>query len=377
VLNLKQPDASLLPQLSTPIVGRIISPKAIAANLNLALTDQGAGTTGYKVVSFTNPGANATFIVERAPGFKYWDPKMWRVKRFEIYCGILNTTSAIAGIKTGAYDYTNMSFATTDETKQAMAGTTGFTVERFNALRVTHLDLNEAVFPDVKVRTAIFNALDFVTLSKSGAMPGLECSDPNANEVLFKGEPGYVKNFKSPLDYSPARQAAAKALLTPLKLNFDLWYRSARADTQAQAEFVQRGLAAVGVTVNLKSLPSAQLAVAYTGGTLPAMLYAINAYADPANMLNQLYGAQQGGAQKSFATKVKPLLDEINAQPIGSAARAQKFTDFNKFVLDQAWVDPFCAGGFSNVRKNNLRGTLDMPQQWTVQNIMRTVYVVK
>jgi peptide/nickel transport system substrate-binding protein len=377
VLNLAQPDSSLLSVLATPISGRIISPKAITANTSLALSDQGAGTTGYKVVSFTAPGANAKIIFERAPGFKYWDPKMWQVKRFEITCGVNDATTAYAGIKTGAYDYINANFATSADLKTALSGVPNVAVIPFNSKRFQHFDLNETVFPDVNVRKAIMQSLDFVTLSKSGAIPGLGCEDPVANEIVFNDEPGYVKNFKSALDYSAARQAAAKSLLTPLHLNFDVYYRSARADAQAEGEFIKQQLAAVGVTVNLKALASAQLAAAYTAGTIPAMVYAINSYADPANMLTQLYGAQQGGAQKSFSTKVKPMLDAINALPLGSKARADKLAAFNKFATDQAWVDPFCAGGSSNAAATKIHGIPDEPQQWTTQFIPRTWYVVK
>jgi peptide/nickel transport system substrate-binding protein len=357
VLHLTQPDSSLLFSLATPIVG--------------------AGTTGYKVVSFAPPGASAKLIVERAPGFKYWDPKMWRIKRFEVQCGVLDGPTAMNGLKTGAFDYIYAGFITTTDVKTGLAGATNLQILPFGALRFQSFVLNQTTFPDVKVRTAIMQSLDLTTLAKSGAIPGLECTDPAGNQVLFSNDPGYVKGFKSPLDYSAKAQAAAAAVLIPLHLNFDLWYRSARADTQAEAEFVQQALKAVGVTVNLKSMPSTQLQAAFSAGALPAMLYAISSAADPTNFLNTLMGSSQGGAGPSFTTVVKPKLDEINAQPVGSAARAQKLTALNKFLLDQAWVRPFCTGGFSVAAVKTLHGIPDMPYQWTVQSIPRSWYFLK
>jgi peptide/nickel transport system substrate-binding protein len=379
VLHLTQPDSSLLFTLATPFSGRVVSPKAIAAKTNLTLSDQGAGSTGYKVVSFANPGANAKLIVERVPGFKYWDPKMWRVKRYEITCGVLEPSGQVTGAKSGSFDYVNANALTPAELKTGVAGAANVTVVPFGGFRYQDFSLNQTMFPDVKVRTAIMQSIDFVSLSKSGAIPGLDCSFATQNQILLPGSPGYVKNFKSPLDYSAKAKAAAATLLMPLHLNFDLYYRSARADAQAQAEFVQAQLKDVGVTVNLKVLPSAQLGTQYVSGLLPAMLFALNSGADSGTHLNTLLGpsAGHGAAGPAFTSQVKPKIDEINALPAGSEARAQKLAEVNKFVADQAWWRPFCGAGYAVAVKTSLRGVTDMPMQWTTQNFPRTLYVVK
>jgi peptide/nickel transport system substrate-binding protein len=375
VLKLSHPDATLLSTLAAPYAGRMISAKALAANLSLVTSDQGAGSTGYKVVSWTNPGSSGVLIVERAPGFKYWDPKMWRVKRFELHCGVTDATTLLNGIKTNAYQVITGNPITTKDLQSALVGTNAKAIP-FGAEKLEFLALYpKGPLASVAVRTALFQAIDLTTLSKSGGIPGLDCTYPAHNQLVFPSDPGYVKTgFKSPLDYN---QQAAAAVLRPLNLNFVLNFRSARADAQAEAEFIQAQLKAVGVTVTLTAMPSAQLGLAYASGALQAMTYAGTGSADPVNGFNNLFGAARGSAGPAFATDVKPKMDAANALPSGSATRAKALTELDTFLLSQAWVRPYCVGSFSNAATNNVRGVADMPLQFVNQIYGRTMYVVK
>jgi peptide/nickel transport system substrate-binding protein len=377
VLHMKQPDSTILSTLGTPLAGFMISGKAIADKTNLSLSDQGAGSIGYKVVSLVNPGATETVIVERAPGFKYWDPKMWRVKRFEIHCGVTDATVKINGLKTGAFDLITGDAIRDADMKSAFTGSPNIKVYPFGAQNFQELDFApKGPLADVAVRTALYQAIDLTTLSKSGAIPGLNCPTKAAPQLFFPNDPGYVKGaFKSPLAYD---KAAAEKVLRPLNLNFDLYLRSANAAAQAEAEYVQAQLKLVGVTVTLKAMPATALGVAYRSGTIQAMLYATAGNADPTKVFTTVFSlSSHGAALGAFATDVQPKLDAINALAAGSTARAKALTDLQHFLLSSAWSQLFCPNGFSLAAVKNLKGIPDSPWQWALQPVGRPWYVVK
>jgi peptide/nickel transport system substrate-binding protein len=376
VLHMKQPDSTILTTLATPQAGYMISAKAIADKVNLSSSDMGAGSTGYKVVSFTNPGATETVIVERAPGYKYWDPKMWRVKRFELRCGVTDATVKINGLKTGAFDLVTGDGITNADMKTAFASSSNLQVIPFGAQNFQELAFApKGPLADVAVRTALFQAVDLTTLAKSGAIPGLNCSTKPAPQLFFPNDPGYVKGaFKSPLEYD---KAAAEKVLRPLNLNFELTIRAANAASTAEGEYVQAQLKAVGVNVTIRAVPATQMNVAYRSGQLQAMLYATAGNADPTKVFTTVFGPNHGTALSAFATDVQPKLDAVNAFAAGSAARSKALSDLQRFLLSQAWAELFCPNGFSVAAVKNLKGVPDSPFQWALQPVGRSWYVVK
>jgi ABC-type transport system substrate-binding protein len=327
------------------------------------------------VVSYTQPGPVGKLIVERAPGYKYWDPKMWRVKRFEINCGVTDTNTAASGLTTGAFDFISGNIFNKAGLKAALLGTKNKAVP-FAGENIQFMALYpKGPFADVKVRTALFQALDLATLTNAGGLPGSACITPDTGQLLYPFDAGYVKTgFKSPLDFN---KTAAEAVLRPLNLNFQLDYRSGRADAQAEAEFVQSSLKAVGVTVTLRAQGAGPLGSAYAAGTLQAMLYAATASADAVSPINNMFGTARGGAGPAFDADVKPKLDAVNALPLGSSARAKAITELQAYLLSQAWVKTFCVNKFDNAASPKLHKLEDMPLQFTIQNYMRPVYVLK
>ncbi|WP_063055300.1 ABC transporter family substrate-binding protein [Nocardia salmonicida] len=238
------------------------------------------------------------------------NPKWWgnTPKLDTITFAVLDYSARMAALQNNELDAASISGI--EEVKTA-AGSPGLVVRRAPSTTYSHFTFNGApgaILEDPQLRVAISKAIDRQTIANARQNGLVEKPEPLNNHIFMKGQKGYQDN-SAPLSYDPA--AAAK-MLDDLgwKLNGDVREKDGRklelTDVMYQqdawvqiATIAQQNLAAVGVKLNIRTVPGNGLfkdvvdpgnfdivQFSWTGGILPlGVLPQVYAY-DPNNRLS-------------------------------------------------------------------------------------------
>ncbi|MFE5475544.1 ABC transporter family substrate-binding protein [Nocardia sp. NPDC056541] len=238
------------------------------------------------------------------------NPKWWgnTPKLDTITFAVLDYSARMAALQNNELDAASISGI--EEVKTA-AGSPGLVVRRAPSTTYSHFTFNGApgaILEDPQLRVAISKAIDRQTIANARQNGLVEKPEPLNNHIFMKGQKGYQDN-SAPLSYDPA--AAAK-MLDDLgwKLNGEVREKNGRklelTDVMYQqdawvqiATIAQQNLAAVGVKLNIRTVPGNGLfkdvvdpgnfdivQFSWSGGILPlGVLPQIYAY-DPNNRLS-------------------------------------------------------------------------------------------
>ncbi|WP_278260802.1 ABC transporter family substrate-binding protein [Nocardia sp. AG03] len=238
------------------------------------------------------------------------NPKWWgnTPKLDSVTFAVLDYSARIAALQNNELDAATVSGI--DEIKTA-AGSPGLVVRRAPSPKFSHFTFNGApgaILEDPQLRIAISKAIDREGIAKATQHGVVENPQPLNNHIFLKGQKGYQDNAAA-VSYDPA--AAAK-MLDDLgwKLNGDVREKDGRKleikdvmyqqDAWVQiAQIAQQNLAAVGVKLNIQTVPGNGLFTdvvdpgnfdivqfTWSGGILPlGVLPQVYAY-DPNNRLS-------------------------------------------------------------------------------------------
>ncbi len=370
-LQLSRPDATLLTTLANPNQGTgfIASYKVLESGVDLSLSDRGAGSTPYRVVSF-NPGV--TFVIERPAGQRpYWQKGMWTPKRYEV-SNVPDPQAQINGLQTGAFDIATPLVAPVSQAKTQL---TGVKYVAWNNEFYRHFTMFEKAPLDKKeVRVAVAQAIDFATFAKSGAIPDNPCKAIN-NQFFAPGTAGYIAGYKSPIKYNPE---AAKKVLTGLGLKFTITIPSGLPPEQAEAEYVQQQLAKYGVTVTIVATPAAD-AHARAGAvnkTEDAIITGIGGAGDPIGSTAAPVTLWRTWASVTSNAEANAKLQAANLLPLGSNERAKAIEEYNRWGMENAFSVPICMRQLYAGVRSNIDGYADSPQMWGNNVYLRAIKVM-
>jgi peptide/nickel transport system substrate-binding protein len=243
-LNMAQPDASLLTTLANR-AGAMISPAAFDKDLS----QEEAGAGPYTLKSFTS---GASYRYERFED--YWDPTAAGAAELEIRLQA-DANSRLNAVRSGETDITTINAVQYEEAQgidglvvTANPGTT------YNQLL---LNRNRSHFADLKVRQALYHAIDrqgicdalmfgLCDLSVQPIIPGHWAESPTRPADFYAYDP------------DKARELLAEAGL-PDGFSFTLMTPAGLAPYPEIAEILQAQLAEVGIEAELVPVEPAQM----------------------------------------------------------------------------------------------------------------------
>lgn len=245
-INLKQPNAEFLRRLSQGGFGSAMmgSPAGImkAGNDNFAAAPVGTGP-----FKFVERVFGERIVLARNPD--YWDAKRKPAYERLIFRPIVEVAAREQALVTGAVDM----IATPSPDSTEFLQKQGFKLVTGDVptIMLTWLNFHEKPLQDVRVRRALSMAID-----RDGLANKLRRGQATpAYTILNVGGPGYDANYRCGA-YDPKR---AKELLTEagypngFKTRMD-WTTGGAGDvnTVADAEWIQRNLAAVGIDASIE-----------------------------------------------------------------------------------------------------------------------------
>lgn len=354
VVTLKAPNNAFLHYAACPWQMFAVSPTAVeknAAGTDLAqqwLKTHDAGTGPYVMKEFV-PGSHYT--LEAFPD--YWgDKPAFKEVRIDI-------TPSLATQKLqldqGAYDLCSKGFAIPDVL--AYKKNSDFKViTSFGAsVMVMWMNISAGIFADKNMRKAMMTALDRKSIVDT-AFSGLTDVEKNYwPEDMF---PAGLAPFSTDVNPAPLKALVAKL---PTKKVDMAWVTSYGAPAQQVAELCQTQLAALGLEVAIRSMPSAQ---------------EFDLVNQPANKRPDLMIAGIGGdalhldtaARIFLRTGAKPLnffayanktLDDLMDQAIQQPTddkMNQVYLEMTKLIEDEALWVPFCRTPYNFIAHNYIDG---------------------
>ena len=218
---------------------------------------------------------NRTVLIE--PDENWWGdaPFLDQV----LFTTIEDPSATATSFQNGQLDVIETTVAATYTVVEPMIGN-GATLRRAAGPNWTHITLNGVegrALNDVAVRQAIHKAIDReeVFLSVTAALPYPENTEPLNNHLLMTNQEGYQDNAGDLGTYDPE---GAKALLeeagytfddaglaskdgAPIEINYV--YNDGSATNEAVVPIVQEALAAIGITMNVQTVPPTDLFTQY------------------------------------------------------------------------------------------------------------------
>lgn len=352
-LRLKPGRGAELPAVLATNVGEIISPKAIADGRDLGTAPGDAGSGPYTVTEFR---PNEKIVYERAAG-TYWDADAGFPQRIELTY-FADGTARVNGLRAGQLDLVHLTGA--DVATAVRLGDTGaFKVHVVNTLVNFEFFLRSDLptFADARLRQAISYAIDRAAIGQ--ALDG-NC-DPTL-QIYPQGNWAHADGLDPAAAFNPDR---ARALLAeiggpPPRLSVAV---PAASSMPKIAQVVQSQLAAVGIQLDLVSMPLRDAISAYQEGRQPALIHALSPTPDPSQLVAQTYlgpyraaGAMTPQVQELAATAANPLQTQEQ--------RGAVFGQIWKLTQDQATMLNLCAAKQAWGYQPKVTGVDDMPWTW-------------
>ena len=328
-LVLSKPDPALLYALGGP-GGYIQSP----ANFDSpTVKTQPVGSGPYELDrSATTPGSQYSFT--KNPN--YWDKSLQKFDNI-IIKPMKDENARLNALRSGQID----GMIATPKTVQAAKGA-GIDVQTVPGdwQGLSLFDRAGQFTPElgkVEVRQAINYAIDKDALLKSvGQGMGTVTS-----QIFSPASEAYVKELDNAYGYDVDK---AKSLLKTAGLDngFTLKMPTSSDMDPALAPAIRDQLAKVGIKVEWVDVPSAQYQAEQQSGKYSA---AFTAFGQPVVAWSAISGSVTDVAPwnifKSSTDQSKTLLSSILAGSSGSGDAAKKTQDLNKYLVDNAWFDPW------------------------------------
>lgn len=334
VLHLTGPSTSVLTSISSA-TGIMISPKALASK---DLGTHPVGTGAWVLASF-RPGQEVTYKL-RPDRANIWDPQSGKVAGVQITMNMAQDAS-YAALLSNQIDVVTTN-GPVDRLQSKISSGEVYLHPMTTATTSGGIYLRRDLkpFDDVLVRRAVNYAIDRSAIVKSLIPNTQPRVQPMASVIN-----GFDSALEATYPYDPAK---AKALLKqagyPHGVDVGSWYVANFGVFPQVAQFVQAGLAKVGITVKLQTFDIRQLLTEYSKSRLTGMIDfmsypGIEPGADLAWFLeNPLM--MPGGIPKALSAQIATIDDPtVSAQE--RAARASKVV---KEATDQAYYAPIWQG---------------------------------
>jgi peptide/nickel transport system substrate-binding protein len=329
VLRLSTPDRTILNELAA-FPGSLVNPIARDGR-DLTKSPNGAGSGPYDLVSFV---PNESMVAERTAR-KHWDPKVARVKRFEIQ-RVATSDAMLAGVISNQLDVGLVTGMPLDLVEQQVASS-DVRVHRIFSVQKNYFLMRNTMppFTDLRVRQAIAMGVDWQSISPAY---GDGCA-PTAQEVV-KGSPGYIEG-KLPLAYNvnKAKNLLTQAGVSGLKFDLivgqrDTWIRAAQA---AQQQLKTN----LGIDANIVVVPLLQAGLDFRDGKAPALIGAFAPEPSPEQLV-RAYTLTNLKLAGPDAPVLEPLLKKALDPTLAAAKADAALQDLFGHLHEQAYMIPIC-----------------------------------
>jgi peptide/nickel transport system substrate-binding protein len=326
VITLSRPYAPLLNVLAD--VTASIVPKAAVEAKGAEFTNAPVGTGAFKWESWRRDTE-----IKLVANKDYWQPDLPYLDGVTVSFNA-DSNARAANVRSGTVDllwnappelYTVLK---EDSSVQAVGG------DGSTSFQYMLMNMQKAPFDDVRVRQAIFNALDREQIRT--------ISRPDTTATLNGGflPPGHWAALQSPV-YGTGEVAKAKSLLAeagksagfPMEImvliGSDFHIRSAQA--------VQQQLQPLGIQVQVSTVDSGQQQQRLAEGNFDAVITGFSGSLDPDERLTAAFGTDGGVNYAKFSD---PQVDDLIAQGRAATDQAQRATIYQQVQQRIAEVGP-------------------------------------
>lgn len=327
-ITLSAPDPSFVANIASG-AGMMASPKAIADG---TLKDTPVGSGPYVMdKSATTPGSVYTFVRND----KYWNKGAFPFAKV-VFKPMTDQTAVLNALRSGQIDGSLLT--TAKNISPAKSG-------GLNILQYAPGDVNGVYIWDrggtickplgnVKVRQAINYAFDRKTLVDKvfGGLGTPTTQVFNPSSTAFDAG----LNDKYPYDANKAKSLLAEA-------GYGSGFTCDTVDlsafnAQAQAAMLEQ-LAAVGIKLNVKTVPPADIINQLLAGKFPISFFALASFRSWDTTVIQLQPTSLWNIYKYQDPKVTDLINKAQSESESSAGGT--FKELNTYVVDQAWNAPW------------------------------------
>ncbi len=330
-LRLTAGQGGTLPTILATNAGAMISPKALAdPSRNLSLEPGDAGSGPYIVTKFK---PNEFAYYERAP--KIWDDGAGLAAKIE-HTFYPTNSARLRALQTNALDFGQILGSEVQQGRALVKAGTFNAYENFGTAQALYLRASKPQLADVRVRRAIFMAIDRASIADAVFKGTCPPSTQVFKEDEWAAAPGYV-DFK----FDPE---AAKALLKEAgasNLSFDL-VAPAGSQYEQEALIVQSQLKDIGVKVTVSPMQTGDAITAFREGRADAFLYNITAQAHPEIVFYEFFVAGYGATPDSEKQGLKDLLAKAVGPTQKPDDQAKLFQQATMRAGQHATVFPIC-----------------------------------
>lgn len=343
-ISFAQPNAQFLQATSTFSLG-LVAPASAAKTADQRCAEGIVGSGPFVIEEYQ---ANRSITLARRAGYN-WGSSLWR-KPGEAYLDkVVFTVVPEAGVRTGGLQSGQVdaigSVGLADESALRSGGNVDLRA-RANPGVVFNLGLNNSrpLLRDRAVRQAILAAVDRRQIAETVFPTG---SRP-ATSILAHTTPFYT-DLTAQLGFDPDR---ATTLLEQAgwhtgadgirsrdgaRLSLTVYWFANAATNRPTLELIQQQLRAVGVEIQLRELPIAQLAQVQQAGDFDA-LWSNLTRADP-DVLRGSYSTALGNAYRLAPSELDQVLAE-QAATVDVARRQELVSQAQRLIVENAYVVP-------------------------------------
>jgi peptide/nickel transport system substrate-binding protein len=307
----------------TSTMGMIVGKAGVADTASLAATPAGSGP--YTLDPSTVKG-NKYVMVKNDKSADAGDHAYDKI----VFTTILDPQARANALVSGQADVAQLTSPTVDFAKSKGVGVSqiGGSVQTF--LAFDKIGKTVPAFAEEKVRQAIQYAIN-----REALVDALHQGDIPAWNALPKDSAGFTEELNTRFAYNPEK---AKSLLAeagyPDGFAFPM---VARAETQTDLQAIQKDLAAVGITMNVKLAASTD--EAFAAVTTTPLGYGLQQWDNPVGLM---YGVVLNGyanRQKATDEQLTAATAELAAAK-DDAARKAALTKLNIRLVESGWMIP-------------------------------------
>jgi peptide/nickel transport system substrate-binding protein len=358
-IDLKFGGAELIRNLAG-LGGSIINPKCIAPNAPPIDNIPPECTTSPMIVDHNVVPLEWYFV--RSPD-KSWDPQAYRYKRLNIIT-VANPQTILNSLQTGDATTAQLTAESIEAAKDLIRrGTLQGKPYRTPAISAIFLNPRRPPFNNVLLRRAVQAAVDSRTIAlnffSGDCVP---TQQPAAHTSLF-----YDRKW-NPNPYNPdlAKQLLAQAGV-PNGFSFDLYTQPIQLNV-GPAQIVQNQLAKVGITMNIRVVPTTSVPEIRTG-TANSKWGAWGQANDPSTAVDFILNLLQNNLASAVGSDVENQIRNLSYHAIDPTlspqARGKVYQQIWKIAYNNALMVNICALGQIYPGPKNLRGndTIDYRAQ--------------
>lgn len=343
-LNLNEPGVHLVLTLSD-LAGMMVNPKAFATTE--AATDLATDSDGIGRFTLTeaDPGAHYVFAASE----DYWDEDALKLAGMEV-TAIVDPQTNLNGIGSDEADCALISPAMIAPAEQIPGTKTK--ARTVLTQTVMYFNQTKSEFNDPLVRKAVNLALD-----RDAILEGAQEGKGEASNGLFPDD--YFVPNDSVSDLVKHDPAAAKELLAEAGLPDGFSFTAVTLTIPqfvTTAEIIKSQLSEIGIDMEIKALPPADMGVNFLSGTGDAAITAWTGRADPSMLFSAYFDeAAPLNVSSTEAEGFDEALEKANAID-DLEDRGEALAEVQRVVLEQGAVAPITFNAVGTVCNERVTG---------------------